>query len=93
MKYQLEGHYTNETHFALSCEMNGRAFMLETDWQGCSNLYCDQPIHICELQEFTTALQEMKERARIYFDGEFCVGTLTPEMVKAKIAEYTANDH
>lgn len=85
MNYQVEGHYTNETHFALSCEINGRAFMLETDWQGCSNLYCDQPIHICEIEDFVKALRDMFDQAREYFDGEFCVAPLTPDMVKAKL--------
>lgn len=71
---------------------------ISTKWDGCSNIWITQKHagteeetcyhHICDLDAFIQSLQDVREKARSYFNGEFCIATLDEEEVQQKIAEY-----
>lgn len=85
MIYTIDKQRTNECFFFVSCSFHGEDITMQTDWQGCSNLFLQSPLHICEIEDLVRTLRDMLDKAIEYFDGEFCVAPLTPEMVKNKL--------
>ena len=86
--HTIDKQRTNECFFFVSCSFHGEDITLQTDWQGCSNLFLESPLHICEIEDFVKTLRDMTDQAREYFDGEFGVGCLTPDMVKTKLEKF-----
>lgn len=66
-----------------------------TKWDGCTDLLFTEKSangdeemcyhHICDLDLFIARLQEMRAKARAYFDGEFSVAPLTDEQRQQKM--------
>lgn len=55
-----------------------------TKWDGCTDLYTTEDDgecyhHICDLDTWIAQLQALREKARAYFDGEFCVSGISDE--------------
>lgn len=72
-----------------------------TKWDGCTNIWIADDDgdgvetcyhHICDLDAFIAALQSLREKARAYFGGEFCIATLNEEDVRQKIAEFRTQE-
>ena len=86
------GAVTFETDFE-TCHIKA-----STKWDGCTNIWItDKPgtgeeekcyHHVCDLDTLIVALQDVREKARSYFYGDFCVGTINEDEVKQKIVEF-----
>jgi hypothetical protein len=68
-----------------------------TKWDGCTNLWLTEVIngseeecyhHICDLDKFIAALQDVREKARSYFYGDFSVAPVDDEEILPKIAAF-----
>jgi len=97
-KWHLESDKTG-THwvqFAIECSIG--KLRVGTKWDGCTHLWLDVGgddecyHHICDLDEFITYLQTVRDKARRYFGGEFGVSGVAEEEMLYKIKMFQSEE-
>jgi hypothetical protein len=78
-----------DTHcIEFRCDSPMGKIRASTKWDGCTHLWIeDEYEHICDMDLYTDYLKSMRNLARDYFGGEFCVSGISEEDRLKKIAK------
>jgi hypothetical protein len=87
-KWRVVPANTDTHNIELVCDSPMGKIRAITKWDGCTHLWVeDEYEHICDIDLYTDYLKTMRNLARDYFDGEFCVSGISEENRLKKIAK------